>query len=349
MKKTAIILSCAALCLLLLFLSSFWIKDIPFIRMPPPEEAWSIGIAELALEQGKLKIGYPANIQNPVFTASQVNNVPGAIFVADPFLIRKDNTYYLFFEALSSKRGDIGVAFSSDAINWRYQGIALDEPYHLSYPHILKHNGVFYMTPESCADSSVRLYVSEEFPLKWRYLKDLVKGKPFVDPTLFYHNGKFYLFAGDTSCSNLYLYVSDAIDGEFTPHPKSPLIQNDRSRSRPAGGIIKIADTFIRPAQVDTPYYGRGVRFFKITKLTPEDYQEEEITCTPLLSASGKGWNRDGMHHISALATGGGRWLCAVDGKRHINNTIYLGRQKLPVPEWLGGFLRRGRYTAHSK
>jgi hypothetical protein len=43
-------------------------------------------------------------------------------FVADPFMVQHNNTWYKFFEVLneSSQQGDIGLATSHDGIVWRY-------------------------------------------------------------------------------------------------------------------------------------------------------------------------------------------------------------------------------------
>lgn len=322
----------------------FLVRDIPFINMRPDQDEWAIGIAELYYQNDKLEITFPKSVKNPVFTSAQVSGLR-AYFVADPFLIHDNNLYYLFFETMSDRKGNIAVAVSSDARHWQYKGVALNEPFHLSYPHILQLNGSFYMTPESSTTNSIRLYISKRFPFDWLYLKDIVVGKPFVDPTLFYHNGNFYLFASDISNSNLYLYVAKQLEGHWIEHPKSPLIQNDKTRSRPAGNILEVGNKLIRPTQDDTPYYGKRIKLFEITKLTPEDYQEKEIDYSSLLSNSGKGWDKDGKHNISAVQTNKNKWLCAIDGKRNINNIVYIGNLRLRLPtKFINIFLHLRRH-----
>lgn len=57
-----------------------------------------------------LAVGPRANRpQTPVFTGADVTSVP-ARFVADPFVVRRDGTWYLFFELLNAVtgEGDIG-------------------------------------------------------------------------------------------------------------------------------------------------------------------------------------------------------------------------------------------------
>ena len=69
-----------------------------------------------------------ATANNPVLTFDDVNDI-SAGFIADPFLVHTNNSYFLFFEVLNKAngQGDIGVATSPDGYNWSYQKIILDE------------------------------------------------------------------------------------------------------------------------------------------------------------------------------------------------------------------------------
>ena len=50
----------------------------------------------------------------------------------------------------SARQGDIGVAVSEDSgLTWKHLGIALDEPWHLSYPFLFRWEGQVYMMPEA--------------------------------------------------------------------------------------------------------------------------------------------------------------------------------------------------------
>ena len=67
----------------------------------------------------------PGNITNPVLTAEDVTDV-SATFVADPFLLYDNDTWYMFFEVMSN-HGDIGLATSLDGFNWIYKQIVIIE------------------------------------------------------------------------------------------------------------------------------------------------------------------------------------------------------------------------------
>src|SRR5262245_52459901 len=96
-----------------------------------PDE-WSIGIYT---GRSPLELTPATNLEQPVLTARHVTDVPAAFF-ADPFMIRVNHVWYMFFEVINreSRKGEIGLATSEDGAKWTYQQIVLAEPYHLSYP-----------------------------------------------------------------------------------------------------------------------------------------------------------------------------------------------------------------------
>jgi hypothetical protein len=60
------------------------------------------------------------------------------------------------------------------------------------------------------------------------------------------------------------------------------------------------------------PTYGRAVRAFRITEISPTIYTEKLVE-TPLVQASGTGWNSQAMHHVDAQQTATGQWFAVVD------------------------------------
>ena len=264
---------------------------------------------------------------NPVLTASDVDDV-NAEFVADPFLFQADNKWYMFFEVLNKDRdlGEIGVATSDDGLVWDYSGIVLRENLHLSYPLVFEHNGTYYMIPDISGATGVWLYEAVEFPFKWKYVTTLIDGRNYADATVFFYNGKWWMFAGEGWLSgrgNCYLFYSDDLLSGWTEHPRSPVVVNDAGIARP-GGRSFVFDTnrVVRIVQKDDVIYGQRVRAFEIDQLTETDYQEHEISQSPILYESGYGWNASGMHHFSPWWTGS-KWIAAVDGQ--INEIWSIG------------------------
>ena len=137
------------------------------------EKIWSIGIYT---GKSPLNLTPPTSITNPVLTAKDVTDAP-ADFVADPFMVKEGNTWYMFFEVFNSQseHGDIGLAVSKDGYHWTYRQIVLDKPFHLSYPYVFLWQNEYYLIPESCQADSIQLYRAEEFPTCWTLVKSLLK------------------------------------------------------------------------------------------------------------------------------------------------------------------------------
>ena len=281
--------------------------------MPLRSDPWSIG---LYTGPDPLHLGPAPGVANPVMTREQVTDVP-ADFVADPFLFRHHGEWHLFFEILNHERrtGEIGWAKSPDAINWSYGGIALSEPFHLSYPCVFTHEGEIFMMPETLGADAVRLYRADPFPTRWVPVADLIPGR-IADPTPFRFEGRWWMFACPAPYAHdtLSLYCAEDLAGPWREHPASPLITGDKSRARPGGRVVVWDGRLYRFAQDCGPRYGSAVRVFEITRLTLDDYAERECAESPILGPTGAGWNGKAMHHVDASQLASGEWLAVVDG-----------------------------------
>lgn len=284
----------------------------------------------------------PPAVVQPVLTAADITDV-NAFFVADPFLIKTDSLWLMFFE-VTVPQGRIALATSLDGYEWKYRHIVLHESFHLSYPLVFQVDGVWYMTPESAARQSVRLYRGGPFPDRWIHIADLVTGRPFADPTVFRRDGKWWMFVGNQSSDMCWLYYSDSLEAGWTEHPQSPIVSGNRGRARPGGRVVTLAGgrTF-RIAQNSSPTYGRAARAFEIDVLTTTQYAEHEIPESPLVQESGSGWNEDGMHQVDPWWTGT-EWIAAVDGIQNGNWTIGIYRTaSIPTDVLPGATARKMR------
>lgn len=286
-----------------------------YVREPRPEPVWSIGIRTGA-SPGALA---PPRDDEPVLTAAHVTDVP-ATSVADPFLLHHDGRWNMVFEVDDwlARKGAIGLATSSDGLRWSYERIILDEPFHLSYPCVFEHDGDVWMVPETAQAEAVRLYRARRFPDDWEHVADLLSGESFADATPFRHDGRWWMFVETSGEAHdtLRLFTAPDLLGRWQEHPRSPVVQGDAMRARPAGPVIAIDGRLVRLAQNCTPDYGTDVRGMEILALTPREYAERPLAGHRLLGPSGSGWNARGMHHLAATRTADGMWLAAVDGWR---------------------------------
>ena len=308
--------------------------DIPYLCYFGPDEGiWSIGIYDLDVNGRSIKLH--ARQGNPFLTAADVKDMP-ARFVADPFLIQEQGTFYLFFEVMGVDRGVIGLATSANGLHWRYERIVLEEPFHLSYPNVFKWKDDYYLIPESGAVNSVRLYKTMHFPDGWQFVKQIITDRALVDSTVLTHQGLLWLFSSSPDNQNLYLFYADRPEGPWREHPRSPIVRGNGRDARPAGNILDTGKRLIRFSQDsrgDGEKYGKAVRGFEIVTLTRDEYRERPLDGNPLLKDSGTGWNGMGMHQISAWPVSRGRWIAAVDGKRRSDQYIFcLGKTIFRVP-----------------
>lgn len=235
---------------------------------------------------------------NPIISAEDITDCRAG-FVADPFIIKEGEIYYLFFEImnLDSGQGDIGLAISEDGVAWSYQGIVLAENYHLSYPWVFQWAGNYYMVPEMNQAKAIILYQATEFPVGWEPVAEILSGKRYRDSSLLWYNDLWWLFTtwDDT---RLHLYYNDNLfGGNWQYHQSSPVARG--RYARPAGRILNYQGRLFRPAQDPLPGYGSRVMLNEIQKLTEVEYQEKLLG--PYFSASNTGWNSERMHHVDFL------------------------------------------------
>jgi hypothetical protein len=279
----------------------------PFLKK---EREYAIGIYT---GDSPFRLTSPSYIVNPVLRPRDVTDVP-AWFVADPFMVKENGLWYMFFEVMNANtnKGDIGLAVSQDGFRWKYKQIVLEESFHLSYPYVFKWNGDYYMVPESCQVYAVTLYKAVEFPTKWVIVKTLLNGNYF-DSSLLYYDKRWWIFTSDRD-DILHLFFSDDLMGCWQEHPKSPIIRGNGHIARPGGRILLSKNKVFRFTQDCEPKYGYQVRAFEITELTPERYTEQEVSDNPILKPTGKGWNAERMHHIDLHEIGTNQWQACVDG-----------------------------------
>lgn len=283
-------------------------RGIPFVGR---ERVWSIGIYT---GQTLFDLKEPVGCVNPVLTAADIDDV-SARYVADPFLVRNEDGWVMLFEVFNREnwRGEIGFATSRDGCAWRYGGIVLCEPFHLSYPYVVQVDGEYFMIPESGADKTVRLYHAKEFPQRWEYVGTLLAGESFRDSSVFFHDGVWWMFTAIEK-KELRLYYADQLKGPWRPHPNNPIIANDAGIARPGGRVTTQNGQLYRLAQDDQESYGRQVRGFAITELSKVNYRESLDTRSSIVAAGHANWNNLGMHHVDFQPITDTKFIAAVDG-----------------------------------
>jgi len=285
---------------------------------------WNIGVVEAQAED-LLQDG-----SNNIVDDSQKNikwfPSQKSRYHADPFPIEIDGDIHIFFEELpySTNKGRISYTKYPEWFeNGRFE-IAHEEPFHMSYPYMLKDNGELYCIPETYEANKVNIYQVDS-PSDWTLESEILTGIEVVDPTIFKYNGKWWMFhtRQPKTNSELYINYSNSLYGDWQEHGQNP-VKIDPLSARPAGEIISYGDELYRPSQYCDTEYGEKIVVNKIVSLTEEEFSETNY-CE--IKTSGAGLYPNGCHTLSSEQN-----VVCTDGKRRIRNYHWLKRRSKQIP-----------------
>ena len=273
---------------------------------------WSLGF--LISDSPFNLTAQPRQIQ----TGQDVSDSTGEaiLYVADPFFFEDGGVWYVFSEVLdnNSQKGVIGFHFSRDhGITWSFGRFILVEPWHLSFPSVLAHQGEHYML--ACATAGTKppfelwLYEAINFPFQWRRKVRVLSGQTvghLVDPMLHKHNGIWFLFVFDDGVELERVFVSQSIFGPYSEHPNSKqrlVRQSGRIFQDHHGVLWSFHHTGIEVQKVQIKVLTSDRLVYGIT--------EPLLGPNPMLS-----WASAGMHTFSTakLSEPDDRWITVVDG-----------------------------------
>ena len=229
---------------------------------------------------------------------------PVGRFWADPFQIKVDGRYYIFFEDYVNSMGRAHIAVVEVDRNGIVSGptevLKLD--CHLSYPFVFEWQGDYFMIPETGERDVVELYRASSFPFKWEPVKVLLEARSPVDATLAEVNGQWLMFVNieeegvAVNWDELHLYFADSPLGPWTPHERNPIVSDVRS-ARPAGRIFRSNGLLCRPSQDSSLRYGYATIINIVTEISASTYKE-----APLLKIN-PDWDNDiiGVHTLNML------------------------------------------------
>jgi hypothetical protein len=207
---------------------------------------------------------------------------PKGGFWADPFPIQVDGRNYIFFEELpaGSSKAHISVVEVDRDGHVSKPVKVLERDYHLSYPFLVEEDGKLYMIPETANNNTVEIYRCVDFPTKWKLERVLLKDVFCADATVHREGDRWYMFAnhaqhGADVNDELCIFTSDRLLGDWEPHRRNP-VKSDVRSARPAGRLFRHGNRLYRPGQIGAPHYGAGIALHHVTRLTRDEYVEEE-------------------------------------------------------------------------
>jgi hypothetical protein len=209
---------------------------------------------------------------------------PVGRFWADPFPLKVNGRYYIFFEDYVNELGKAHISVFEVDENGVVAGptevLKLD--CHLSYPFVFEWQGGYYMIPETGQRNVVELYRAVSFPFEWQAEKVLLETNSPLDATVVEVDKTWWMFVNveeegvAVNWDELHLYYSDSLLGPWKPHARNPIVSDVRS-ARPAGRLFWSNDVLYRPGQDSSLRYGYATTINKITNLSAVAYNEVEV------------------------------------------------------------------------
>lgn len=211
---------------------------------------------------------------------------PKGRFLADPFVIENNGENFIFVEDLfySDKKGRISVIKVNEQ-SYDFQGVVLEEDFHLSFPFVFKDGDDIYMIPETCNNSDIRLYKSAQFPLKWEFEMQLMSDVDAADTMLFKKDDIWFMFTNICSAkmkdhqSELHIFYSDDFkSGKWLPiESGNPVIFSPLKGRN--GGFFTHRGVLYRINQVHgQSHYGKSFKVNEIVMLSKDRYVEKEVS-----------------------------------------------------------------------
>jgi hypothetical protein len=216
--------------------------------------------------------------------------------LADPFGLEENGKLLILAEQLKhgTSKGRL-VLIDPHSDPPRHSPL-LSRPFRLSYPFLVEDGSQRYVVPEQAESSTLAFYRLTDNGLDETAM--IIDGPDAIDPTFLRHDGLWWLFCTCLSSGPngpLFLHYSETLLGPYRPHPKNPIV-TDRGRARPAGRIIRLGETLLRPAQDCEHTYGAAIVLCEIDRLTTELYRERPVR--RLEPRDIQGGFRSGLHTL---------------------------------------------------
>jgi hypothetical protein len=204
-------------------------------------------------------------------------------FLADPFGLVDESDkrkLHIFYETYPYTQARGKLDYVSYDGTFSPEQKLIRESFHLSYPYPVRHNGEYYLVPESYEANRVFMYKAVDFPLLWEKSHILIDGFAGIDSTIIRHEDTYWMFTADKMDGfrhNLKLFYTDDLLGDWTPHPQNP-VKTDIRSARPAGTPFQHHGQWYRPAMDYAEKIEGRICINKILTLTRTAYEEIPVT-----------------------------------------------------------------------
>lgn len=214
-------------------------------------------------------------------TSSTFKVIPNCWYgwCADPFVFEYQGKTYIFAELYNHIKGYAGIAYCvlKDNKFTKWKNI-IQEPFHMSYPHIFERNGVVYMLPETSENERLILYKAKQFPDVWDKEEILLDDIKIVDTTLSSPSSSKTLGLTYKINENLkWELLLFQLENNKINFSELGAISNDDSIARPGGSFFDYQGRKFRVSQDCERDYGYALNFMEIISFSMKYFEEKKV------------------------------------------------------------------------
>ena len=221
----------------------------------------------------------------PIHFTKVRNPFSDEYWFADPFILDVTPEYiYVLAEAMPSTnhKGVIAkLTIERSSMTIINVEVILEEPWHLSFPNIMRKDGHIYVYPESAYGKKLYLYELTEDKNGKTALKRIqtLCDDVIWDTDITELFGESLLFTAHQDDFHLDIYRWDVEQNRYI---YSESIESAEQNMRMAGSCFEHKGSIIYPSQISTPYiYGKAVQLRQISLRNDKLELKEIRTITP--------------------------------------------------------------------
>ena len=225
----------------------------------------------------------------------------------------------MFVELKGEKDADIALFTSPDGWDYQYKGVVLDEPFHLSFPQVFRHNDKFYMLPETSQAENVILYKATNFPYSWKKVDTLIKNRKLKDPAILLSPDLNLIVTVDDHMQQ-FMFTADSLNGTWKEAENyTGRLGNE---TRPGGRFFALNGNYYLPVQDRKYGYGSAISIFQLVNENDrlELKREEKEYLDPQENIK---WFNRGMHQLDIQKLDNGYYM-VYDGDYNKTGETYF-------------------------
>ncbi len=195
---------------------------------------------------------------------------------ADPFIldVSEDEIQVLVEDVLFESRKGVITLLKIDRqnLNIKFRKVLLEQPYHLSFPCVLRENGKIYIYPESARGGKLDVYEYDPVSETLTYFKTICD-EVVWDSCITDRFGEKMLFTSVHGDWILDIYKWDEAKERFLPWKQ---VLSDNYDLRMGGQLFEYKGEIYYPAQDCNKSYGSAIQIKKINYLN-SDFSFETV------------------------------------------------------------------------